>query len=146
MDTVIWVVVNMIKRLQSAWRGFNFDLPVITKEPERCHHISHILSSVDRGSLTVREGMNPADRKSYVSDSSLVFKQPPFKREKDALIEEHVYWIAENVTEENQREFHKGTINGIQLFYDQFETMHNEHMNNIKPAESFDKTNTLPEG
>ena len=135
----------MIKRFKSAWRGWNFDLPVITKEFEKCHHISHILSNIDRGSLTVREGMNPADRKNYVSDSSLVFKQLSFKREKDALIEEQVYWIAENVTTASEREFHKGTINGIQLIYDQFQNMHNEHMNNIKPPENFDESYSLPE-
>lgn len=89
--------------------------------------------------------MSPPKRKDYVSEASLVFNQPVFKKEHDSLIEEQIYWIAENATNEKETEFHKGTINGIRIYYEQFEEMHGEHMNDVNPKEGFDAMSVLPE-
>ena len=134
----------MKERFKAAWKGWNLNLPVIT-EKEKCLHISHTLSTIERGSKKTRENLSPPDRRSYVSEASVVFKQPIFKKEHDSLIEEQVYWIAENVIDEKEREFHKGTINGMRIFYEQFKDMDSEHMNNVKEPEKFDKINVMPE-
>ena len=99
------------------------------------------LPSINKGDVQYVKKMNEGVRKRYVADASLVFENPAFQKEQNALIDTQVYFMAEESSQDEvSLSFGRGTINGIRLMYERFESMAMEHKSNIEPKKEPDPT------
>ena len=99
------------------------------------------LPSISKNNVQYVKKMSPTARKNHVADASIIFENFVFKKEHDALIDTQVYFMAEESAQDDvSLSFGRGTINGIRLMYERFESMAMEHKSNIEPKKEPDPT------
>ncbi len=99
------------------------------------------LPSINKGDVKYVKLMNEGARKRYVADASIVFENHAFQKEQNALIDTQVYFMAEESSQDEvSLSFGRGTINGIRLVSERFESMAMEHKSNIEPKKEHDPT------
>lgn len=99
----------------------------------------HLLGSIHPEVIAI-EDMKEGERKEFVATMAIAFPQieqvirPLIDEQKDA-----------GYTLDGDTKFIKGTMNGIFIVLEAFESLVAEHMENTKPPEEFDKHASLPE-
>lgn len=96
-----------------------------------------LLDRVSEIGLKESYEMNTQERKDYVSSVSVAFEKI-VKPKIDKLIFQQKEYIASKGLKD-EFEFDRGTMNGILTVFEEFEKDHLEHLDNVKPVETFDK-------
>lgn len=104
--------------------------------------LKHQLGSVDLKDLPEAE-MSETERKAYCSSISGIY--PRLEKDMDKLLHSQLMFISNNAENWEQVIFGRGTFNGIFLLRDMWKKAHEEHINNMKPEEEFDKNKLMPE-
>lgn len=139
---------SMLEKLRQF---FAIDLPeiktnlalLVARKKEEASDVKlmrHLLGSMDLSDVKPIEGLTDGTRRDFAASIAIVF--PKIERIIKPLIDEQK---DAGYTLEGDTKFIKGTMNGIYLVLEAFETLRDEHLENTKPKEDFDPHASLPE-
>lgn len=98
------------------------------------------------GSISVRDLLADITELEHLrSEASTIASKPLFKEELERMIAKQLEWMNMETANWEQVIFGRGTVNGIRLILEHFETLHNDHVAATKPPETFDRFNPMPE-
>ena|SRR3990167_5661073 len=84
------------------------------------------------------------EKKEYESEASTVYNNPVFKKEIKHLLGLQSLYVSSQVENWERSLVGRGTINGIGLVLDRFETLHSRHLENVKLPEDVNRFDLLP--
>ena len=103
----------------------------------------HALGSIDLADLEDEPPATPEQRKAYCARIAAVW--PVIEKDMKRLMHEQLMFSSQQAATWEQAIMGRGTFNGADLLYEKWLAAFNEHMNETKKPEEFDKTNPLPE-
>ena len=106
----------------------------------------HQIGSLDLSDLKDLSKMSEAERKTYIQLAESVWNNKAFQNEILFLIQKQLEFMGMEVDSYEKVLVSRGTINGIDLIRQRFETYHTQHLEAIKPAEQFNRFEIVPEG
>lgn len=98
------------------------------------------------GERSYFESINEADRANFLMNCSAIFNNPSFKKVYEFLINDSVVWMAREAQDMNQLCVGRGTISGLDLFYNKMLGFSSEY-EEMKSTEfeEFDKHKIISE-
>jgi hypothetical protein len=134
-------MLQRVKQFLDDFRAIRLDLDALTpKLKTETALLRHLLGSIDLKDLKPIELLKEGERKEFVA--SLAVAYPKIERVINQLIDEQK---DAGYTLDGDSMFVKGTMNGLFLALEKFQTLHGEHLENTAPKEQFDHFATLPE-
>lgn len=111
---------------------------------EPCPH-GELLDTIARGSSKYLDFMQESERKSFTDRMSRMYQDKNVHAFLDSISEEIAYLMAKEWRGEQNHEFGRGALNGVDLVRQHLLQLHNEHMENTKPKERFDPYGLISE-
>jgi len=88
--------------------------------------------------------LSEQEKKDYEAEASVIFKNKVFQRELKHLESLQARYVAAECENWERNLVGRGTMNGIGLILDRFETLNARHLENTKPPEGSDPHGLMP--